>query len=208
MYRPTTASSLSSVRAALITNKNQGGPLTTLGAKSWVDGQRVDQTLVWVHGPTDVVVADRGKLRGGPSYGPHAISTDVEVKLLADTGPLGIRYVSNGKAGILERGTVLQDSLSAGGAASVLDTGIAGGACTGVLLFDLAQGDTCWVVTEGVVEAIVDSTVGAMAAGDLLYTNATGELTNVVAGAPQAQLITPIGGISTVSVQVRLFGTI
>ena len=199
MFRPTTASSLSSVRAAAITEKNQGGALTTLGAKSWLDGQSVDQTLLWIDAA--------GALKGGPSYGPHAAATDVEVKLLADTGPMGIRYISTINAGAATlRGDVLQLNPGAVGKGAVQNTGLPGRGVAGVALFNIAIGEVAWIVTEGLVMASVLAT-GALSAGDLLYSNATGDLTDTASGAPQGELVTAIGGASTVIVMVRLYGT-
>tara|TARA_R110002126_G_scaffold1149_4_gene6852 strand:- start:234 stop:797 length:564 start_codon:yes stop_codon:yes gene_type:complete len=154
-----------------ITNKNQGGNLTTLGARSWLDGQAVDQTLLWVDAA--------GALKGGPSYGPHAISTDVEVKLLANSGPLGIRYAHVQGLG-LQRGATV--SYLPGAVLGKVEFGLgsATNPLAGVLLFDIAPDASVWLATEGVVPVAITS-AGAVAKGTMLTQAVGGNLTDAAA---------------------------
>lgn len=168
MYRPTIASAVSTKRLNTITGTgiDQGGPLATLGAKSWLDGQRTDQGVL--------VVDSSGDLKGGVTAFLTITATDITVSIPANSGPWGLQYVHNSTGGALARGTMVKLS-AALGLGEVEQTGAGDLALrVGILLFNLVDDEVCWVATEGVVPAKV---AAACADGALLTTAAAGELT-------------------------------
>lgn len=168
MYRPTIASAVSTKRLHTITGTgiDQGGPLATLGAKAWLDGQRTDQGVL--------VVDSSGDLKGGPTAFLTTTATDVTVNIPANTGPWGLQYIHNASGGPLAQGTMVKWD-AALGVGDVVANGAGDLALrVGILLFNIADDEDCWVVTEGVVPAKV---AAACVDGQLLTTAASGELT-------------------------------
>jgi hypothetical protein len=187
---PTTATHLATIRSTAIAADNSGGA-PRLGNKTWIDGEKQDTTLFYVD--------SAGALLGSFSYGPQQGATDVEVKHLANTGPITMTYVANETGATLQRGSVVAFD-AALGVAQVVGA-VAADIPAGVLPFDLEDGKACYVFTGGVVPALVDGTVSD---GDLLTTDAAGDLTTTLADKTNAVAIAAAARTGAGIVNVRL----
>lgn len=157
-FRPTIASAVSTTSPLTITGTGpgSGGALASLGARAWLDGAAVDQTIMWV--------TSTGEIAGGPSYGPHAAATDVEVVLPANTGPMELVYVRNATVGVIPRGTPLAWSDTATGVGGVIAS-TAGLPVVGVALSNIPADHCFYAARSGVVPVLY---AGAATQGVLL----------------------------------------
>jgi hypothetical protein len=175
---PTTATHLATIRSTAIAADNSGGA-PRLGNKTWIDGEKQDTTLFYVD--------SAGALLGSFSYGPQQGATDVEVKHLANTGPITMTYVANETGATLQRGTAIKAATSG---IFEVEQAVAGATTdpllVGVLPFDLEDGKACYAFTSGTVPASIDA---AVTVGDLLVQGAGGVFTNTGATAANATAI-------------------
>lgn len=205
MWSPTTASHVSS-RVTDTPTAAGAGALAVLGTNAWLGASRTDQTLLWVNGsggPQD------GDLAGGPVYGinPSKSSTDIEVKLIANSGPMTFRYMRNGSGNLIGRGyAVVQDPVLQTADMALSEVLSAPGS-VGVLLFNINDDEDVWVATSGIVPAQVLA-AGAIAIGAPLICTALGEFTE--AGATvltqTAICLEAVAGAGSQTILVRLIG--
>lgn len=178
MWLPTTASH-ASARVIDTPTAAGAGAATVLGTKAWLGASRTDQTLLWV--------ATNGDLAGGPVYGinPSKASTDREVVLTADTGPIGLKYMRNSTGVALDAGTGVEQALTTTCDMLAGDGNTLRQEFEGVLLFNVGDDTDVWVVTSGTVVANVVAS-GALAIGAPLIMDVNGDFTNTGASIPLA----------------------
>lgn len=158
-----------------MTRTTAQGPQVALGSFLHFGASQVDQTQFWV--------TSAGVLAGGPQYGPHAAATDVEVKLLANTGGQTWVYVYNDSGSTIERGgVIMRKAATATWNVKVAATSTPAHEVVAVAQFDIPTGTYAWALREGLGEVIAD-TGGISADTGLIPGNAVAGAADDVAAA-------------------------
>lgn len=124
------------------------GPQVALGTLVQIGAGSQDQILFYV--------TSAGVIAGGPMRDPA--STDVAVKVLANTGPQTWIYVYNDSGSTLERGMCcIPKAAVATRNVKVAATSSGHGAIVGVAQCDIATGTYGWILREGCGEVLADA---------------------------------------------------